>query len=378
MDTSMLNRWKALPKDIILAITNRIDSRVDILSLRAVCRPFREMFPLPPKTILANPTLKFPFPECSFSDKRGHFLLTESTVYAIQPLNKITNTYDTTKTWFFKLQQSVFNPHTVRVKDPLSRYVIDSLPRRMPESLNMLDYRVKEVALCTRPDKEGLQFSIMTLITKGRVGVWRSEFKRWDYIRFGDTYFVDVIYHKEEFYALGTKGEIISVDCKSLEVSKHASLMMKLQNGSRRLLEVSNELYLIEKLYVDVYNHRGFSSVEDCGFPFRCKVFKLDQEKHRWVGVKELGAEDRVFFVGDDCSFSVSAKEFPGCKPKCIYFAENMFDRSRGNNDYPGADSGVYDFEDNFSGPLWGLPCYSKLFWPLPRWLSQVPEWAGI
>ena len=77
------------------------------------------------------------------------------------------------------------------------------------------------------------------------------------------------------------------------------------------------------------------------------EVYKLDQECGRWVRVENLG--DRVFFLGNDCSFSVSATDFSGCKGNCIYFIyeddNGVFNRKTGK---------IVNFQDQC--PLFSLP----------------------
>ena len=75
-----------------------------------------------------------------------------------------------------------------------------------------------------------------------------------------------------------------------------------------------------------------------------------------WVTVENLG--DRVFILGKDSSFSVSATEFSGCKGNCIYFTyeddNGVFDK---NTDE------IVDFQDS-----------SHLFRPPSSWLNSNPH----
>lgn len=203
-------------------------------------------------------TLKVPFPNCYSGKKRGHILLTEASVYAIQSLHKISNAPNTTKTWIIKLQQSTTGSGKVLVNEPLSTLVFNNLPaetERLPQSLNLLDYRVDEIAkayalelyakdegetfnykfkeghsilvkkvvVSTRLDeKNDLQYSIMALLRTGSVGVFRSEVKMWSFVDIGPYHsssFEDAEYHDKKFYALEARGLTVPVDCKSLDVT---------------------------------------------------------------------------------------------------------------------------------------------------------------
>ncbi|XWS55136.1 hypothetical protein CRYUN_Cryun10bG0149000 [Craigia yunnanensis] len=103
----------------------------------------------------------------------------------------------------------------------------------------------------------------------------------------------------------------------------------------------------------------------------RFKVFKLDEVGKEWVEVKHL--DDRVLFLGDDCTFAASVEDLSVCRGNCIIFADNFF-YSLGAQDGPSehCDVGVFDLENGSIGPLQKFPQFSKLFWPPPCWISST------
>ncbi|KAF3450222.1 hypothetical protein FNV43_RR06302 [Rhamnella rubrinervis] len=102
-------------------------------------------------------------------------------------------------------------------------------------------------------------------------------------------------------------------------------------------------------------------------------VFKLDEEHGLWVAVQDL-EKDRVFFIGDGCSYSVSAKEFEGCKVNCVYFTDESDFYSGVEENYPGLNASLYDLVEDVSRPLTSVVGYSRIFWPPPTWLNQTPS----
>ncbi|XP_031287390.1 putative F-box protein At1g65770 isoform X2 [Pistacia vera] len=100
---------------------------------------------------------------------------------------------------------------------------------------------------------------------------------------------------------------------------------------------------------------------------FEFKVYKFDEEKREWVEVMD-GLDDSVFFVGDDDSFSLSAKEFPGCKGNCVYFKEA--DPFKVSDCHPGTDGWIFDLKDGTVGGLSAFPGYSNIFRPRPTWVE--------
>ena len=106
-------------------ITKRLDTRIDILHLRAVCKTWRSSIPFPSLTL--NPM--------------SHLLLKENVIYCLEP-DKEPNE-KATNCWFVKIEE--MESGKVCVKDPLSGLPIEDINRSLPKKLNLLDYRVREV-----------------------------------------------------------------------------------------------------------------------------------------------------------------------------------------------------------------------------------------
>lgn len=103
----------------------------------------------------------------------------------------------------------------------------------------------------------------------------------------------------------------------------------------------------------------------------KLEVYKMDREGEKWVAVKDLG--DRMLFLGDNCGFSASAKDFPGCKGNCVFFTGQSREddgamKSRGVS--------VFDLETGNIGAIPNNSGYSQLFWPPPAWLH--PNLAAL
>ena len=122
-------------------------------------------------------------------------------------------------------------------------------------------------------------------------------------------------------------------------------------------MESRGELYVVDRFFDEErrFDHR-LREYRVCPKTFTFDVYKLDQERGCWVTVKNLG--DRVFILGKDSSFSVSATEFSGCKGNCIYFTyeddNGVFDQNTGE---------IVDFQDT-----------SHLFRLPPSWLNSNPH----
>ncbi|XP_031287361.1 uncharacterized protein LOC116146089 [Pistacia vera] len=321
-----------LPEHLLATIAEYLNTRIETLCFRAACNSFRSSVP-PPLPPLSH--FKIPFPPGMTDD--GHLELTESTVYAIQPLDK------STETWWVKVEES--NSGKIQVMDPLFKLRIKNSSEMLPESFNLLDYRVKEVAKSCRlemvsnsnpfylekavvssDDDNAGEFVLMALISDGRVGVWGSKDERWAIIDFGyeSFYSKDIIYHNKKLYAMGFDGVTVAVDPKSLNVTEAAAAPEKSQSHLmiHSLVKSRDDLFLINTYW----------------------LYKYYQH----------------------------AKEFTACKGNCGYL---MYMDLRGVEfDFypPTEDVAYFDLEDPSVGSQPGaLSKYWEAFWPPPTWLRQ-------
>jgi len=95
MDSTSPPQWSSLPSDLLFNIASILGTRIDLLSLRAVCNSWRSSLSLPPKT----PLVKLPFPIDPNNpnlnpNRHGHFALSESFSYSLEPINR-----DPKRTW---------------------------------------------------------------------------------------------------------------------------------------------------------------------------------------------------------------------------------------------------------------------------------------
>lgn len=121
-------------------------------------------------------------------------------------------------------------------------------------------------------------------------------------------------------------------------------------------MESSGQLFLVDMSSYD----------SDPNEVDRIIIYWLDKQKHEWTRVYKL--VDRIFFVGDDCCFSVSSKDFGDqCRGNCIYYTNgsayiNMlrkYDRKFWNNNRYRYH--IHRFDDyrsinNFSQISFGYP----------------------
>ncbi|KAK0579273.1 hypothetical protein LWI29_023786 [Acer saccharum] len=329
--------WCSLPHFLLQLISGRLHTRIDILRFRAVCGDFRASTPLPPEII----PLKIPVPVELNPNDGDHLLLTESTVYAIQPLNG-------TETWLVKAEET--SSGKLLVFDLFCRFHVKHyLSNKLPsKSLNLLDYRVNEISkrhvfqlVSVDKDKamkysaivvnfkfvaskcldkiDDDEFAVMAIYTDKVITVWRNGDNNWTNIEFSELYSnsvcQDIVYQSGKFYVVCNTGLVVNIDSKSLIVTEVVAPTTDCNIIYNMVfMKSSEDLFLIDyQLSID---HHG--SPEYYVSDTSC-ILKIDKEKRKLVKVNKNALKDRVFFVGDDCSFSISAKEYSECKKNCLY-----------------------------------------------------------
>ncbi|KAM7259866.1 hypothetical protein ACFE04_015607 [Oxalis oulophora] len=327
----------------------------------------------------------------------GFFNLTESTVYRIQPL-KETVSFKSIGL-LRRIQQTksgkmVFMNLLCRC--PVGHHncgcLIEPSRKNFAGVLNFLDYRFSEISqayriqyhdpgrrpifqlgnyYCIEADKVVLSsnqsdYSIMALHSGGKLGLMNSGDEKWtikgDF--FDQLRFDDIVSHKGKLYAVENTGKVISIDFSGEKLSSQIALPLPGNSGHKKHLVSCGDLILVERYYTEIFDE--YWRTVTSGF----KVFKLNTQHRKWVEIKTLGGE--ILILGDDISFSISAKDFSGSKGNCIYFTESYYNKLY-QNDYKLNGLccrciGVFNVENGCLGPLESFPGYSDIFWPPLPW----------
>ncbi|KDP29430.1 hypothetical protein JCGZ_18351 [Jatropha curcas] len=205
--------------------------------------------------------------------------------------------------------------------------------------------------------------------------------------------FHDIIYSSKRqlFYAITVIGNVQAWDLRdpSLPISKvikytymHPSLehpeeISRVEyERCRYLVELPEGDFLIviryqssiqedgSLFYPESMDIRSSSSCKTIWFDLR----KLDVEKQTLEPVNHLG--DDVLFLGANESFCLSARDYPGLRPNCIYFSNDppgMYMYK--GKPYRGYDIGVYSLEDFSISSLhpFELHKIQPALWVFPR-----------
>ncbi|OIT27768.1 f-box protein skip23 [Nicotiana attenuata] len=419
--------WCNLPKELFERIGKFLETHIDVLRFRAVCTTWRSSLP-PFKNSPPLPLeIPFPFIESHPYKSKPGFYLVETRVYLFQPLDGASVDASSCRGWLVKVTQKLDGK--LRLLNPR----LDP-PRPSPSfrDEDMPKAYVKKIVLHTNcVGSKTNSFCLMAITREDHLCYLKSGDEMWTKLKDASFKIVDIIVYKGNFYAVDRYGETIMFD-SSFNETKVAS---KLCDGGRkkRLVESCGQLFLVGMVLDVDKKSEGigpfpFNPKEDPSSfnPLEIKVYRLDEEQHEWIEVHTL--DDRIFFAGDDCCFSVSSRDFgEDYRGNCIYYANGYIsldilreyvDRNKdddsddeggcdccrlfirdeyapfyGGHDNNGSKSGVlseeliqrykglhrhntgvFTIEDGKLGSLYSCLEYADIFWPPPSWLKRKDQ----
>lgn len=360
--------WSDLPKDLLEAISDRLQNRTDVTRFRSVCKSWR--LSVPPFQNPFHFPLHLPYLG-PLHQPEGFLSLKQTTLYY---LNKPSSSSSSSSTpascgWLIKLRESHDHDHHdcdlyqhYHLINPLSPIQVHPLPHTFPRTLNPSHFRVLELAKAY-----SLQFSNLTfcdykvaflpnpdcpsLLIIAHGVLWSlklfSQHDKWRVIddMLSQLSYDDVILYGGRFFAVDDCGRIVLVDPTSLQVIEIVPQMKTSGGQKKSLVKSRGELLLVDKYQPQ----KRWDS--PCLNKVEFRVYKLEIKYKRLVEVKSLG--DHILFLGQDCSFSLPARFFGGgCKGNCIIFADLVYK--------------VYNLDDGKLSPIEKYPEYINLFYPTP------------
>lgn len=364
--------WEDLPQELCREIAERLaENEMDHLHFRSICKDWRSST-LP---LLKHPLPSFPHLFDPPTPRRPSFV--EKAVYLLQipeDLWELPHMKEFKRSFLVKVSKP-FSSNKIRIESLLSHTPLENRENPSPPSgsvLSLWNLRVTELhkvfysperesgIFSWRISKAGGQLTAMAIHTEGLLYQYKSgENDQW--IQNGiDADWDDTINYQGQFCAVDIKGRTVLFD-SLFAATEISSALLDHQNNYRtlkRLVESRGELFLVE-LYKD-----------------QPKIFRLNMEEKAWIQVENLG--DHIFFFADDCSFSLSAREFPECKGNCVYFKESDEKDDDERLRFCGPSTQVYDLETGKYGRITSFPEHLKIFWPPPKWLEDPRLFTSV
>ncbi|XP_009609928.1 F-box protein SKIP23 isoform X2 [Nicotiana tomentosiformis] len=401
--TILMAEWSQLPRELVDLISKYLSFEIDFLRFRSVCSSWRSS--VPPKPYPNTPS-RFPIlPNNGIAENSWGFKLTKTPLYLISPPKQTTSSDDNHGGWILKLDRE--NPQRMRLLNPLSRSQFKPLPSNFPKNLDPSQYPILELGqeytlqfikyrpransiadagnlymekVAVRLEEDG--FLLLTIHVSGKLVMYRSGDTKWSIVDDSSLPYDDVILKDGNFYAVDNTGKGVLVKLSDGSAPELTIVGQSVFGGDKKfLVESCGELLMVDK-YLSIgpeddlgYNENvEFYEEFDCYMSertVRFKVYKLDGEMQRWVEVTDL--EDRILFVGDNCTFSALVSEVDcGCKGNCILFTDQFFCSTEDDGGmWKNHGIGVFSLDNGSIGPISSYNGYAELFWPPPSWICS-------
>ncbi|KAL5557441.1 hypothetical protein UlMin_039677 [Ulmus minor] len=384
-----------LPEEVWSAIGKLLDRRLDLLRFRSVCKLWRSIIPPlsdssspPPRWLLTLPVRSGRQADDSTTQTAEAFL-SQTTVYRIDRPFVDLDSSPSAQGWLVKVEET--DKGKMRILDPISSQKIREIPDTISNSCRLLEFRMMELiktyalrytrgsASIAGVNKVMLapnSGAIFVIYENGVLGVVKNGEKEIVPIDDQILDYNDLIMYRGQPYVVDRLGTVSRID-SSFRLNPFSPSLSGF-DGRKHMVVSCGDLYVVDRCLEKEEENALFDRTSSSGPQFRIqyypqgrgrrrhinqpksvdfKVFKLDQD---WVEVKNLG--DRAFVLSCDFSLSVSARDFAGFKPNCIYFTK-QFELGyalRGIGDNGGC---VFNLEDNSFENLENSSGYSQMFW---------------
>ncbi|KAF3682240.1 putative receptor-like cytosolic serine/threonine-protein kinase RBK1-like [Capsicum annuum] len=399
MDSTVMAEWSQLPRELVELISKHLPTEADFLRFRSVCSSWRSSLPSKP---YPSSLSRFPIlPNDGIAENSWGFKLSKSPIFLLRSPTSSDN-----HGWIIKLDRRE-TPQRMRLLNPLSRSHFKPVPANFPKNLDSSQYPLLELCqeytlqfIKYRPRANSIAdagnlymekvavrlevngFVLLTIHVSGKLVMFRSGDTKWSIVDESSLPYDDVIMKDGIFYAVDNtgRGVLVKLSCGSppeLEVVANSVF-----GGDKKfLVESCGDLLMVDK-YLSIGPEDDFGYNENVEFyeEFDCfmsertvrfKVYKLDGEMQRWVEVNSL--EDRMLFVGDNCTFSALVSQLgSGCKGNCILFSDQFFCSENDNVGFwKDHGIGVFSLENGSIGPISSYQGYAELLWPPPPWIRS-------
>ncbi|GLU19675.1 hypothetical protein SLE2022_359110 [Rubroshorea leprosula] len=397
-------RWEELPCDLIIAISQRLESYVDHVRLGAICSSWNSAIPKNPTHLFKQiPWLMLPFDD-ETQTSRGFYSILDDKVYHLEQSETRGKLFrGSCYGWLVILEMSpvlcLFNPLT---KFKITLPPLDTFPdikRYCPDDKDkeytiinclhgvttqwsqayMREVYIKKLVLSSPPHDDYLAIAIFG--EHRCLAFCKRNDNKWTAAETCNRHgFEDVIFYKDEIYALESYGELLISDTTSLpKFSLIEAKIPRLRNYTElNLVGSNNGLMMVERYYIyDDEDDEPDGDESDEVVHYKTSRFKIyllksksGEEMLKWSKITHLG--DNVMFLGYNASVLIPSVGVPKLKRNCIYYTD--FQMECWEEDYFGGfDFGIFDLGDGRIKEFGELNLNSEYVWTPPLWVVPNP-----
>ncbi|PIA56614.1 hypothetical protein AQUCO_00700753v1 [Aquilegia coerulea] len=389
--------WSELPEDMLCIIGKKLDVVADQCRFRSVCKSWNCCLPpfaQPPWLMLSEPPQLENLNEASPSPPplRGFVGMgccggeQQQMVYEIElPEAHQRRCVGSTGNWLITIdlykKVHLLNPFTrIQIDLPPQTRLKFKIPRNAvatPEQHRDVLLRKLVVSSTSSLSKSNSGGSSKDCIVMAihhhwrKLAIARPGDRYWATVYTPKNLFEDIIFYKEQFYAVNHRGIVMVCDIGDGQHSPTASMLTQRLPQSmlshyqvKYLVEWSGELLMVIKTMMKKRKRKKLPLYKTENFD----VYRLDFTERKWEELNNLGKY--CLFLGFNTSISILPDNYSGgLKKNCIYFTDDFTFRYRGNDILGGSDMGVFDLEDKtirphykgvstcyYSPPLWLIP----------------------
>ena len=385
--------WSKLPKELIELIFDELQHAGDIIRFGTVCRfwglvalearqqVFKPLRPLSPMLLL--PPNK---------DDEAHKLYDffKKKAYKIQiPAMRDKWCCNSWNGWLIAINHTF--PYEICCLNPILGVQIDLPPaitfEDSPPDLDEtpIEFFLNKVVLSSTPSPSNANCVIMAIHSNyKKLAFCKPGDKRWITLKSEDIQYKDLLYYKDNFYAIG-RSKVVQCDIGDDPRVIPFALLPKMGYFQYRYLVESSDCLLYVLRYMDLkdqedplklrYETTGFKvfdlDSDKRKFSYRYetttfKVYNFDFDQKKWKLLKNI--KEKALLLGHNQAISISTKKFDGFKSNHIYFLDD-YKEGYFENTYGCHDMGVFNIKTHLFKPifrctqLWASP----LFWMRPE-----------
>lgn len=195
-------------------------------------------------------------------------------------------------------------------------------------------------------------FAALAILDRSELAFYREGYDSWDLPGENEKHqWIDAVYKNGSFYVVDMSGTIAVCDVEDHQVSIIENVnSVHISNDIYYLVFSGDDMLLVTRYFQDEDQTVGF------------QILKMNWYVLKWEEVQTL--VENALFIGRNASLSVSAADFVGCRPNCIYFTSDVSGKY---------DLGIFSLSDWSIEPL---PCYPQnLYYHFgcPIWVTPNP-----
>lgn len=244
----------------------------------------------------------------------------------------------------------------------------------------LYEYYVSKVVLSADPSSHP-DYAVLVICDIGsKLGFIKRGQTHWTYLTncYGNIFYSDVVFYKDQIYAVGTWGYMVSLDFNSLV----EPTVTMLEPTFTTFTYCAVRAYLVESIkgeLLHVRRVRFYGRGPMHGIKLHTseifEVFKVvfdhkNKSRVELVKLKDIGGQ--ALFLGNNHCFSLLASDYPDqCRPNSIYFTDDLtfFGLFRPLNEGPCDEIGIYDLKDGSVTPYPSLTLNWELRKPPAIWI---------